>query len=261
MSYPSSIDTPRTVANVPGQTYDPTKTKRLYAEDINNANTSIVAIETELGTNPSASFTDVKDRLADMDTKIAAAGGGDLNVDMLQALGSSIKFLPPGNPYPIQGNSLVNQKAYFQSINVFKAATITGVMFYQAQQGNYTANNNCVIKLYSKSGGTLTEVATSGNIGILWKNGTDTWFKQAFTVPYSAAKGVYYIGILYCSSAQVTPPSIGNINGIIGTNTAQFDLTNSAAICMTINSQTNLTTPITLSSLAKNTLMWFLALY
>jgi len=66
--YPGSITDPRTVANLPGETYDATKTTRLYAEDINKANDEIVAIETTLGLNPQGDFDTVADRLD--------AGGG-----------------------------------------------------------------------------------------------------------------------------------------------------------------------------------------
>lgn len=66
-SYPGSIVSPRTVANKTGVSYDATKTKILYAEDVNNANAEIVAIETELGTNPKGSDADVKTRLNRID--------------------------------------------------------------------------------------------------------------------------------------------------------------------------------------------------
>jgi len=66
-SYPSSTFVPRTVANKSGVSYDDTKTTILFAEDINYTTAEIVAIETELGTNPKGSDADVKTRLDRLD--------------------------------------------------------------------------------------------------------------------------------------------------------------------------------------------------
>lgn len=70
--FPDSIFTPRTVENRDGVSYDDTKTKVFFAEDINYATTEIVAIETILGLNPEGSATTVGDRLDDIETDIAA---------------------------------------------------------------------------------------------------------------------------------------------------------------------------------------------
>jgi hypothetical protein len=61
--YPNSIVSPRAVVNKSGVTYDATKTDTLFAEDVNDPNAEIVAIETELGTNPKSSDADVAARL------------------------------------------------------------------------------------------------------------------------------------------------------------------------------------------------------
>jgi len=66
-SYPNSIASPREVENKSGVVYDADKTTIVYAEDVNNANDEIVAIETELGTNPKGSDADVKTRLNRID--------------------------------------------------------------------------------------------------------------------------------------------------------------------------------------------------
>lgn len=57
--FPDAITTPRTVANRPGVVYDANDTKTLFAEDLNNANAEIVAIETELGENPKGTFDSI----------------------------------------------------------------------------------------------------------------------------------------------------------------------------------------------------------
>jgi len=69
-SYPSAVVTLRTVENKNGVVYDAEKTTVLYAEDENLPNAEIVAIETELGTNPKGAKADVKTRLNDVDSAI-----------------------------------------------------------------------------------------------------------------------------------------------------------------------------------------------
>jgi len=62
-NYPSSIFSPRTRENKSGVVYDADKKTTLFAEDIDKGDDEIVAIETELGTNPKGDFDDVKTRL------------------------------------------------------------------------------------------------------------------------------------------------------------------------------------------------------
>lgn len=71
-SYPNAIFVPRVVENKPGVEYDPAKTKIGYAEDQNLPNDEIVAIETELGTNPKGGFGSVAEFL---DHLLSVAGG------------------------------------------------------------------------------------------------------------------------------------------------------------------------------------------
>jgi len=67
--YPNTITDPRVVANKPGTEYDAAKTTRLFAEDHNGLADEIVAIETELGTNPKGTATTVKERIENIETK------------------------------------------------------------------------------------------------------------------------------------------------------------------------------------------------
>jgi len=73
--FPNSIFSPVTKVNRPGIVYVAAKTTRLFAEDTNNPNAEIVAIENELGTNPKGSAADVKTRIEDIESHI----GQDLN--------------------------------------------------------------------------------------------------------------------------------------------------------------------------------------
>lgn len=70
-NYPGAIDEFRTAQNLPGILYDETDTTTVYAEDSNNATSAIVAIETELGTNPSGASATVGGRLDALDTTVA----------------------------------------------------------------------------------------------------------------------------------------------------------------------------------------------
>jgi hypothetical protein len=71
-SYPAATYAPRTKQNKSGIVYDATKKTVLFADDITNVDVEVVAIETELGTNPKGSKSDVKTRLDDIDTALAS---------------------------------------------------------------------------------------------------------------------------------------------------------------------------------------------
>ncbi|EKE18784.1 MAG: hypothetical protein ACD_9C00239G0004 [uncultured bacterium] len=75
--FPSAITTPRIISNRPGVTFDPDDTKTFFAEDLNMVNDEIVAIETELGTDPAGAYATVKAWLtaltSSLSTKISTA--------------------------------------------------------------------------------------------------------------------------------------------------------------------------------------------
>ncbi len=165
-----------------------------------------------------------------------------------QGLGSTVKNVGLGcrSWTNIVGSfGMTSQQLILASVYIPFATTITGVKWWQVVQGVYTANNYNGVGLYTYSGGTLTLVASSTNDGNIWKGGTGSMQTKAFSSTYSAAAGVYYIGAIYCTSAQTTAPQIGTgtvkNSGIIG------DFTNSARINSHYNTQTSLTTPITIS--------------
>jgi len=62
-SYPNSVFEPRVVENKPPEFYLPEKTTRLFAEDINDPNGEIVAVEEELGLLPKGAAASVRARL------------------------------------------------------------------------------------------------------------------------------------------------------------------------------------------------------
>jgi len=65
-SYPGSIYSPREKDNRSGVVYDATKKTVIFAEDIENDDNEIVAIETELGTAPKGTFASVAAFLANL---------------------------------------------------------------------------------------------------------------------------------------------------------------------------------------------------
>lgn len=122
--------------------------------------------------------------------------------------------------------TFVDGRQYMMPIYLHKASTITGVKFLQTTQGNYTADNNNRIGLYTITTGILTLVASCANDGDLWKGATSSLVTKAFSASYSAIAGFYYIGYLYNNSAQTTAPAISAANFTGGTGSAALDFTN-----------------------------------
>lgn len=118
------------------------------------------------------------------------------------ALGRTLSLGPPSVTL-----TLIDGRCQLVACFLKKPGTVTGVKFIQLTQGNYTADNNNRIGLYTVSAGVLTLVASSANNGDLWKGAAGT-ITVPFDVPYVATAGVYYVGYIYNSSAQVTAPTI-----------------------------------------------------
>jgi hypothetical protein len=109
-------------------------------------------------------------------------------------------------------------------------ATITGVKFYQMTAGSYTADQTNQVGLYSYSGGTLTLVASSANNANLWTGTANTYITAAFSTPYVAAAGQYFVGFVYNSSAQTVAPAIRTAGSLDNSNLQTMDFTNSAKL-------------------------------
>lgn len=187
------------------------------------------------------------------------------NINVLkkyQAQGSAIKAIK----YPIDAiNSgaanLSNQVFVIGSIYLATTQTLTGVMWYCATQGSYTANNKNRIGLYTMASGTLTLVASSTDNGNLWKATANTYVKTAFSGTYSAAAGLYYIGFIYCESAQTTAPIMGNRTGAINAVVHQLDFTNSNTEAAFLTTQTDLPSTQALSGMSSSSQSIWLGLY
>lgn len=158
----------------------------------------------------------------------------------LQALGSVIQYTSIGNDILTQTATLSDGTARYIAIYIDRSSTITGVKWYQSTIGNYTADNFNGIGLYSYSGGIMTQVAITANNGNIWKASSNTYPSEAFTSPYSASPGVYFLAMLYNQSAQVAAPVFATATPYGTANHVVFDLTNGAAIMGTITGQNTL---------------------
>lgn len=183
---------------------------------------------------------------ASTDTITIGMTNPDFSILALALLGSAIKGQTQGGygPSSVQSTvALADGTARYFLVYLPVAATITGLKWFQVVQGNYVADNNNYLALYSYSAGTLTQVAISANDGNIWKATANTWVTTAFTATYAAAAGVYYAAFLYNSTSQTTAPTVGGIQAMQGNNVGTFDFTNSAKVTGTVAAQTALPSP------------------
>lgn len=134
------------------------------------------------------------------------------------------------------------------------AQTITGVKWWSSANASYTANNYNGVGLYSYSGGTLTLIASSTNDGTIWSGAaSNSMGSKAFSQQIALSAGIYYIGLLYSSSAQTTAPSLGSAGVMTQTNMGSADFTNSARLLGSLISQTALPNSQALSGTSSGT--------
>lgn len=192
--------------------------------------------------------------LASAATARANIGLYSQEIDGFSALGSSIKagVLPIMTANGFSTAALATQTQKFSAVYLSKAATITGVMWYQTTQGDYTASNYNGVGLYSYSGGTWTLVASSTDDGAIWKASANTWNTKAFTSAYPAAAGIYYVCFLYSRSATVTAPVVRSYANMTA-GMEILDFTNSASLGATLGSRTSLIGSVAASSLTSAT--------
>jgi len=185
------------------------------------------------------------------------------NTTAFNLLGSqSIGFLVGNISFFGQDSlTLTSQTVRFMAYYIPINTTITGIKFFQGTQGNYTANNYNGVGLYSYSGGTLTLVASSTNDGNIWKGTAGTWQTKAFSSTYNAAAGIYFVAILYSSSAQVTPPVICSCKNVTTAAVNTYDFTNSAKLSSTLAAQTALPATQLMSGTTNNNNIDLLLLY
>lgn len=183
------------------------------------------------------------------------------NLNIYNALGSSIKTETEPMQYISANFNPVSQSVYFQAVWLPVAQTLTGIKWYQRTAGSYTASNYNGVGLYTYSGGTLTLVASSTNDGNIWTASTNSVGSKAFTSSYVASAGLYFIAVLYSSSAVVTPPAFGTTTNFTNLAQSALDFTNSAKICSLLAAQTSFPATQAMSGTTGNTIRFWLGLY
>ena len=162
------------------------------------------------------------------------------------ALGSSIKGVNLSFPFInniSSGATMSTGRCEWHAYFLPTAKTITGVKWWQSIAGVYTAANYCGVGLYSATPiGNMTLVASSTNDGNIWKQASNTLGTKAFSGTYNAAAGLYYIAILWGSSATTTTPQIG-VSTTPSTGTGAFDFSNNAKLLGATFGNSTLPTP------------------
>lgn len=184
------------------------------------------------------------------------------DIKAYQLLGSTIIAEPIGMTLALVSTTgaLQDNIAWYTGIYIEKPMTVTGFKWLQSTQGNYTADQNNYGALYSYSAGTMTQVAISANDGNIWKATSNTISSAAFTAPYSAQPGVYFLGILYNSSAEVTAPTL-EVAPTIRTTAAKADFTNSAKLRGLVSTQNTLPATQVMSGMTGANLSFWIGLY
>jgi hypothetical protein len=184
---------------------------------------------------------------------------GDNDLWAFQQLGSSVKAAPVGlSTYTVinNGSALADQTLYLTAIKIPAAVTLTGFNIWINTAGSYTGNNYDGIGLYSYSGGTCTLVASSTNSATLW-TAAQGKLQIPFSSTYAASPGVYFLGVLYCRSAETTAPKV--YASVPSTVTETLDFTNSAKLYGQLTGKTSLPSSFAMSGVSLgNTLVYAL---
>src|SRR3989304_5257102 len=129
-AYPAGIYSPRIKINRSGVVYDAAKETVLFAEDVVKDDDEIVAIETELGTNPKGAKADVKTRLDDVDTALGTipvkATGTEINTGTNDAKFATAKAVADSNiSFPAKSETLTNKRITARITTITSHATPT----------------------------------------------------------------------------------------------------------------------------------------
>lgn len=74
--YPDNIMTFRTIENLPNQVYDANNKTTIYKEDIEKLKNEIISTQETIGTSPTGTFVNIKDRLDSIETDISGKEDG-----------------------------------------------------------------------------------------------------------------------------------------------------------------------------------------
>lgn len=167
-----------------------------------------------------------------------------------QLLGSSFKSISMSNPsISILTSAVTFTSSVLRMVAVYVpiAQTITGVRWMQLVQGAFTPSGENRMALFTHSAGVLTRVAQTADSDTIWETAAaNTWGSAAFTAPYAAAEGLYYVGLLY--NGGTTAPQIYGTTNSANANANIGDFTNGAKLSLTVNSQTTMPSSVTMSA-------------
>lgn len=176
------------------------------------------------------------------------------------ALGSAII----AQSFPIElctsASVILDGRWRYSGIYLPQDRTLTGVKCLPTVTGNYTGDNNNRVGLYSYSGGTMTLVASCANNATLWQSAGGAIQAIPFSATYDAAAGMYFVGMVYNYSAQVTGPQFAGITAI-NPGIASADYTNSAKLFGLLTGQTDLPASQAMSGVTATTFYTWFALY
>lgn len=180
-----------------------------------------------------------------------------------QALGSVIKAqsLSLDINKATASTSLNSGTMIFIAVKLQTPQTITGVKYVTAVAGSYTGDASNQVGLYTYSAGTLTLVASCVDDANIWKATAFTLTAKPFASTYVAVPGLYYVGILYHSSAQVTQPTLIAAANAPFSNAHKLDFTNSAFQTGTLASQTFLPGSLVASTVTVSGLNAWISIY
>lgn len=159
--------------------------------------------------------------------------------------------------------TMTDQQVRFSPLIIPANATITGLRFGCMTAGNYTANNQNRIGIYSfnSSIGLLTLVASTASDGTLWATTSNTVGSRNLTTPWAATAGIYWSAVLYCRSAAVSAPSIaGGITSLFAP-VMETGFTGSNKVCMLLNGQIALPASVNMSALTRSGIPVWIQLY
>jgi hypothetical protein len=153
-----------------------------------------------------------------------------LNMKIHKGLGSAVKAWTADIYTATSTNALNDNQMQYQAFYIDEKATLTGVKYMLSQAGNFTGDNTNSISLYSYSSGTLTKIAETANDQTIFKATANVLQTVNFAATVAVNPGVYFIGLLYNSSAQTTAPSFRGPLAMPTLNINTLDYTNSAKI-------------------------------
>lgn len=233
----------------------------------NNAVTTAKILDTNVTTAKIADLNVTSGKLATaVQTDISTGRINSQAQSIFTNMGLGIKATALGFPYPIAnasaatGLALTSGGIYLVPCWIPNAMTLTGVRYWQSVQGDYTANNENKVGLYTFSAGTLTLVASSTNDGDLWKGAAVAFKSKDFSSTYPASAGLYFIAALYSRSAVVTGPRIGTAN-TNGYDSNAIHLGETYFISSVKTGVSSLTTPIDITTALTNQVIPWLAVY